>query len=147
MSFKFTKKDFKKIAKALDINDPVVEGNHVRYEIENIIGGRKLTIEIYPELQIGSRVGNLITAYTPFGVMQLHFCTNYIASDELGEVILFAENKDKINGFVIGKNAELTCYANVDKDLIAKDPFKLSGEVIGCAMQLSLTEHKLEEIH
>lgn len=146
MNYKFTKRDFKKIAKALNAKDPITANNHIRIEVEDIISGRKVAMEIYPELEIGDRVGNLVQIFTPLGLFQLHFCTDYVVSEELGEVILFAENGDKISGFVVSKDAGITCYSNVDKSLLSKDPFKLSGEVIGCAMQLALTEHKLAEI-
>jgi hypothetical protein len=145
MSYRFTKKDIHKIAKALGIDKPHHDGNHYRLEIE--AERHSLTLQIYPDLVIGSRNGNLISVTTPFGMMQLHFCTNFITSDELGEVIFFAETKDKISGFAVGKDAGLTSYTNVDKDLLSKDPLKLSGEVIGCAIQLGLTEHILQEIH
>ncbi|MFN3385012.1 MAG: hypothetical protein ACK42Y_00295 [Candidatus Thermochlorobacter sp.] len=146
MSYKFNKKDFKKIAKALAVKEPIVGHNHARIEIEDHVSKRKVSLEIYPELEIGDKVGNLVQAFTPLGLLQLHFCTDYIVSEELGEVILFAENGSKISGFVIGKDAGITFYANVDKSLLSKDPLKLSGEVIGCAVQLALTEHKLAEI-
>ncbi|NTV46339.1 MAG: hypothetical protein HGB11_07420 [Chlorobiales bacterium] len=146
MSYNFTKKDFKKISAALGAPEPTMVGNAAHFEILYEFKQRKLTLEIYPEIQIGDKHGNLVSVYTPVGLMQLHFCTNFIASEELGEVILFAETKDKLSGFIISKDAGLTCYSNVDKDLLSKDPFKLCGEVLGCAIQLSLTEHKLEEI-
>jgi hypothetical protein len=91
-------------------------------------------------------LGNLVQIFTPLGLLQLHFCTDYVVSEELGEVILFAENGSKISGVVLAKDAGVTIYSNVDKSLLSKDPFKLAGEVIGCAMQLALTEHKLAEI-
>ena len=144
MSYRFTQKDVTKIAKALGAKKPVQQGNQYVLEIE--AAKHNLTLQIYPELQIGNRSGNLITVIVPSGMMQLHFCTNFIVSEALGEVIFFAETKDKISGFVIGKDAGLNCYTNVDKDLLSKDLLKLSGEVIACAMQLGLTEHALEEI-
>jgi hypothetical protein len=146
MSHHFTKKDIAKIAKTLSIEEPKKEGNLFRFVVINFISGRKITLEIFPELELGSRKGNLIQVFSPVGLNQLHHCTNFITSEELGEVIFFAEEKEKLTGFIISKDAGLTCYANVDKDILSKDPFKLAGEVIGCAMQLGLTEHKLQEI-
>lgn len=146
MDYKFTKRDYKKIAKALDVKEPMHDGNLYRFEVENFSTKQRLTLEIFPDLAIGSRTGNMVQLYTAVGMMQMHFCTNFVASDELGEVIFFAEAKDKISGFAIGKDAGCSFYANVDKDILSKDPFKLSGEILGCAMQLSLTEVKLDEI-
>jgi len=146
MSYKFLEKDYARIAAALGIKEPDQQENPMRFEIEDTAAQRKITLEIHPELEIGERIGNLITAYTPLGLVQLHHCTDYVVSEELGEVILFAEDREKISGLVISRDAGLTYYCNVDKELLSKDPFKLSGEVLGCAIQLSLTEHKLVEI-
>lgn len=146
MNYQFSKKDIAKIAKTLATEEPKKEGNLFRFIINDYISGRKITLEIYPELMIGSRKGNLIQVFSPVGLNQLHHCTNFIASEELGEVIFFAEEKEKLTGFILSKDAGLTCYTNVDKDILSKDPFKLAGEVLGCAIQLGLTEHKLQEI-
>ncbi len=146
MSYQFSKKDIAKIAKALAVEEPKKEGNVFRFIIKDHISWRKLTLEIYPDLVIGNRKGNLIQVFSPVGLNQLHHCTNFITSEELGEVIFFAEEKEKLTGLILSKDAGLTCYTNVDKDILSKDPFKLAGEVIGCAIQLGLTEHKLQEI-
>ncbi|MGQ9806186.1 MAG: hypothetical protein ACUVRP_08930 [Chlorobiales bacterium] len=146
MIYHFNKKDIAKIAKTLATEEPKKEGNLFRFAINDYISGRKLTLEIYPDLMIGSCKGNLIQVFSPVGLNQLHHCTNFITSEELGEVIFFAEEKEKLTGFVVSKDAGLTCYTNVDKDILSKDPFKLAGEVLGCAIQLGLTEHKLQEI-
>ncbi|ACF14239.1 hypothetical protein Ctha_1782 [Chloroherpeton thalassium ATCC 35110] len=146
MSYKFAEKDYARIAAALGMKEPVQLANPVRFEIEDASSQRRITLEIHAELEIGERIGNLISVYTPLGLVQLHFCTDYVVSEELGEVILFAEDRGKISGLILSKDAGLTYYCNVDKSLLSKDPFKLSGEVLGCAIQLSLTEHKLVEI-
>lgn len=146
MSYIFGETDISKIADTLDVAKPELDGNVYRYQVSDQETGRKITLEIFPEMQIGNRNGNLLAVYTPVGLMQLHFCTNFITSEELGEVIFFAEAKDKLTGFIISKDAGLTCYANVDKDLLSKDIFKLPGEIVGCAIQMGLTEHKLQEI-
>lgn len=143
---RFTKKDIAKIAKTLGIDEPKKDGNAYRFVVRNHVANRTVTLEIYPELDIGGRTGNLAQVFTPVGLTQLHFCTNFIASEELGEVIFFAEDRRKITGFIVSKDAGLTCYANVDIGILSKDPFKLSGEILGCAIQLGLTEHKLQEI-
>jgi hypothetical protein len=63
----------------------------------------------------------------------------FITSEETRRShLLCRRKKKKLTGFIISKDAGLTCYANVDKDILSKDPFKLAGEVIGCAMQTRL---------
>lgn len=143
---KFTKKDIGKIAKTLGVEEPQRDGNLYRFVVKNHVAGRTISLEIFPELDIGRRKGNLVQVFTPVGLMQLHFCSNFVASEELGEIIFFGEGSSKLSGFIVSKDAGIACYANVDKDILSKDPFKLAGEVLGCAIQLGLTEHKLQEI-
>lgn len=146
MSYLFTKNDFEKISQALDAKATVSSDETVRFVVEDQKKRRNIELEVITDIEIGDKKGNLISIYTPLGLIQLHGCTNYIASGELGEVILFAETKDTVSGIVISKDAGITSYTNVQKSLLSKDPFKLRGEILGCAIQLSLTEHKLEEM-
>jgi hypothetical protein len=146
MSYLFTKDDIEKISAALQTEISTRTDESVRFVIQDPKQKRNLELEIIFKLELGEKTGNLVSLYTPLGLMQLHSCTNYIASQELGEVIMFAESKDTVSGLIISKDAGVTTYTNVHKSLLSKDPFKLRGEVLGCAIQLSLTEHKLEEM-
>jgi len=146
MSYTFSKEDYEKISLALEAKMNVGSDQSVRFLIEDQNKQRSVEVEFISEIDLGEKNGTLISIYTPLGLMQLHNCTNYIVSQELGEVILFAEVKETISGFVLSKDAGVTTYTNVQKSLLSKDPFKLSGEVLGCAIQMSLTEHKLEEM-
>ena len=84
MSFEFTEKDFKKLSKVLGV-PAKPKGNNVRYELDNKATGRKLAIEVYPNIRIGSRRGNLVSVYTPSAHLQLHFCSGYVVSEMLNE--------------------------------------------------------------
>jgi hypothetical protein len=146
MSYAFTKKDIKKIADTLGVAIPTsVEGSY-RFVIEDKEKRRRIALSIFPDLQIGGRAGNMAQLEMPIGIVQVHFCTNLVASKELGEVILVAVTKDKISGLAVSSDAGASFYANVDRDLLTKDLLSLKGEVMGCAMQLSLAEHLLDEI-
>ena len=88
MSYKFTDKAFQEIEQVLEAKF-AKRGNQYRAVLLNSEQGRKLSIEIFPDLQIGSQKGNLISVYTPSSHLQLHYCTGYVASDMLGEVTFF----------------------------------------------------------
>ncbi|MFQ3609823.1 MAG: hypothetical protein SNJ55_14405, partial [Chloroherpetonaceae bacterium] len=70
MSYQFSKKDIAKIAKTLAVEEPKKEGNVFRFVVNDYISGRKITLEIYPDLVIGNRKGNLIQVFSPVGLNQ-----------------------------------------------------------------------------
>ncbi len=142
MSCKFNKTDINKIAKTLDV-DPVFEENHVKFILNNEEAGRKLALEIYSQIPIGNTVGNLISVYTSNSHLQLHFCSGYVVSSMLGEVTFIGEDKDKLSGLTIEKQAACSLYSNVDKKLLSGDFTQLGPEVMLSGIALSLTEHLL----
>jgi len=68
---------------------------------------RRLSLEIYPDLPIGSSQGNLISIYTHNTHMQLHFCGGYVPSESLGEVIFFSENKGRVSGVIVERKPDV----------------------------------------
>ena len=82
MKFEFKNKDIAKLAQVLE-SKPKRLGTSVRFEIENKEQRRKLAVEIYSNIDIGNRKGNLISVYTPTAHLQLHFCTGYVGRDYL----------------------------------------------------------------
>ena len=76
MAFKFTAREFRKLSKILGA-PAKAKGNTIRFELEGK-ERRKLSLEIYPDLTIGHRRGNLISVYTPSAHLQLHFCSGCI---------------------------------------------------------------------
>ena len=144
MDFEFTAKAFKEIEKVLETKF-AKRGNQYRAVLLNPAEGRKLSIEIYPNITIGSKKGNLVSIFTPSTHVQLHFCTGYVASDILGEVTFFAEYKDRISGIVVEKQAACSTFTNVDNNLLSGDFEKLAPEVMLSGIALSLTEPLLEK--
>lgn len=144
MDFEFTAKAFKEIEKVLETKF-AKRGNQYRAILLNPAEGRKLSIEIYPNIAIGSKKGNLVSIFTPSSHVQLHFCTGYVASDILGEVTFFAEYKDRISGIVVEKQAACSTFTNVDNNLLSGDFEKLAPEVMLSGIALSLTEPLLEK--
>lgn len=139
MNFTFKKNDFDKIAQVLEIK-PKRIGNNMRFEIENAQQRRKLAVEIYSGISIGSRKGNLVSVYTPTAHLQLHFCTGYVVSKMLGEITFVGESDGKLSGLTIEREGGCSLYANVDRNILSGDFTKLGPEVMLSGIALSLTE-------
>lgn len=136
---KITKKDIEKIASALGVKAKLW-GNNYRMILENKKDGRKVSLEIYPNIPIGKKKGNLISVYTHNTHLQLHFCTGYVVSEMLGEVTFVGEHNGHLSGLIIEKEAGCSLYSNVDSSLLSGDFTKLGPEVMLSGIALSLTE-------
>ena len=143
MSFKFTPEKFIEIEEVLDTKF-VKRKDQYRAVLLNTEKGRKLTIEIYPDINIGENKGNLVSIFTPYTHSQLHFCTGFVASDVLEEVTFFAEYKGHLSGVIVERQAGCSIFTNVDADLLSGDFTKLAPEVMLSGIALSLTEPLLE---
>ncbi len=139
MGFKFKDSDFKKLSRAFGV-PAKHKGNNIRFEIENKATKRKLALEIYPDIRIGAKRGNLISVYTQTSHLQLHFCSGYVISKMLNEVTFISQKDDKISGLIIEKEAGCSLYANVDSSILSGDFTKLGPEVMLSGIALSLTE-------
>ncbi len=139
MLFQFKTSDIQKISHILGAAAKH-KGNNYRFEIENSETGRKLALEIYPNIQIGHRRGNLISVYTPTAHLQLHFCTGYVVSEMLGEVTFVGEERGKLSGLIIEREGGCSLYANVDRSILSGDFTTLGPEVMLSGIALSLTE-------
>ncbi|MCR4438370.1 MAG: hypothetical protein QHJ34_04920 [bacterium] len=140
----FAKKDIDKIAKVLGV-PPKRMTNNYRFLLENKEDGRRLSLEIYPDIPIGEKEGNLISVYTGNTHLQLHFCTGYVVSEVLGEVTFVGEHQGRLAGLIVEKEAGCSLYANVDASLLSGDFTQLGPEVMLSGIALSLTEHLLPE--
>ncbi len=139
MTFEFRQRDIKKLAQVLQTR-PKLIGQCVRFEIENKKQQRKLAMEIYSNIDIGNRKGNLISVYTSTAHLQLHFCTGYVISTMLGEITFVGESDGKLSGLTIEREGGCSLYANVDRDILSGDFTKLGPEVMLSGIALSLTE-------
>ncbi len=143
--FSFKENDIKKIAKVLRVDEYPWEVDHYRLKLTNQEEGRSLILEIYPQVKLGQDKGPLIVVYTSTSHLQLHFCSGYVVSEELGEVTFVAESGGKLSGLVVERGAACSLYANVKSDLISGDFTKLGVEVMLSGVALSLTEGILEK--
>lgn len=135
---KFTKEDAKKIGKILNSNPKLIK-NFYRFTLG------KTTLEIHPNKKIGKRKGTLVSVYTPYSHLQLHFCTAYVLSELLGEVTFLSEYDGKVSGLIVETNGACSLYANLDKEILRQDFTKLEPEVMIPGIALSLGELLLEE--
>lgn len=139
MAFEFKPQDIRKIGKVLGV-EAKVKGNNYRFEIEHAETKRKIAVEVYPNIPIGKRRGNLISVYTSSSHLQLHFCSGYVVSEMLGEVTFIGENEGKLSGLIIERVGGCSLYANVDRTILSGDFTQLGPEVMLSGIALSMTE-------
>lgn len=141
----FTKKDIDKISECLRADDVRKEKDHFRMKVVSDEGRRTLILEIYPEITLGKGKGPLVVVYTPNSHLQLHNCSGYVASEELGEVTFVGESSGKISGLVVEREAACSLYANVIRELLSGDFTKFGVEVMLSGVALSLAEEIIEK--
>lgn len=143
MLFSFSEDDIKSISVALG-TEAKREGNLISFALLDESSGRTLSLEIRTSLSlpedIADRPGNLISVYAHNSLLQIHNCTGFLTSEELGEVIFFARQGGSTSGLVIEKVAGCTLYANVDERLFGKDFTQLPAELIMSSVALSMSE-------
>jgi hypothetical protein len=139
MNSEFTKTDIKKIGSVLGVEGKL-KGNNFRFEFQNTKDHRQLALEIYSNISIGKKKGNLISAYTQNTHFQLHFCTSFVISHDVGEVTFIGESKDKVSAIVVEKEGGCTFYSNVDKSILSGDYRMLAVDVMLAGIALSLTK-------
>lgn len=146
MSFTFSTPDFNNIGQTLGVM-PKEEGQMVRYELSDPASGRKLALEIQPEVRILNAENlSLVTVFASNAFLQLQGCTGFIASEELGEVIFFARRNGATNGLVVEKGAGCSLYANVEDALLNADFTQLPPEVMMSSVALSMTEDLFNDL-
>jgi hypothetical protein len=144
MSFTFKTTHYKTLSKVLGVK-PKVTQNNVRFELENKEHNRKLVLEIYSNIQIGTKQGNLVSVYTPNAHLQLHFCSGFVVSKMLNEITFIGEHNGKLSGLIVEKEAGCSLYANVDRHILSGDFTQLGPEVMLSSIALSLTENILPQ--
>ncbi len=145
MSAVFTKDDADKIAAVIGAREVSFHKDHFRLKVDNREEKRSLALEIYPEASFGKTRGMLVVVYTGNSHLQLHNCTGYVVSEELGEVTFVAETADRLCGLVVEKGAACSQYAAINRELISSDFTQLGVEVMLSGVALSLAEEVLSE--
>jgi len=145
VSKSFSKDDVDKIATVIGAQDVAFHKDHYRLKVDNPEEKRTLALEIYPETALGKTRGMLVVVYTGNSHLQLHNCTGYVISEELGEVTFVAETADRLSGLVVEKGASCSQYAALNRELISSDFTQLGVEVMLSGVALSLAEEILSE--
>lgn len=140
MSDGFTKNDAEKIGGVLGAESVRFEKDHFRLKFDNAEEKRSLVLQVYPEVSLGKTRGMLVVVYTGNSHLQLHNCTGYVVSDELGEVTFVAETQRRLSGLVVERGASCSLYSGINRELISSDFTQLGVEVMLSGVALSLTE-------
>ena len=140
---KFNDEDAKKIAEVLAASKVNKENDRYRIKLTNNEDQRSLSLEIFPETSLGKTRGMLIVIYTGNSHLQLHNCTGYVVSDELGEVTFVSESEGRLSGMVVERGASCSLYAALNRELISSDFTQLGVEVMLSGVALSLAEDVL----
>jgi hypothetical protein len=144
MPLTFTSADIKKIEKVLGTTVHRVSDT-LRFTITGTEPPhRSLVLEVYANIRIGKKRGNMVSVFTENAHLQLHFCTIFVVSESLGEVTFVAEAGDKLSGLIVERGAGCSLFANVDRTLVSGDFTTLAPQVMMSGIALSLTDSFLE---
>jgi hypothetical protein len=141
----FAKKDIDKICACLGAESVRKEKDSYRIRVTSAEGPRTLILQVYPEVALGKGKGPMVVVYTSNAHLQLHNCSGYVVSKELGEVTFVGESAGKISGLVVESQAACSLYANVKRELLSGDFTKLGVEVMLSGVALSLAEEIIEK--
>jgi hypothetical protein len=142
---KFSKQQADKIGGILGADKITEDPDKFRIKVINHEERRTLSLEIFPETTLGKTRGMLVVVYTGNSHLQLHNCTGYVVSEELGEVTFVSESGDRLSGLVVERGASCSLYAALNRELISSDFTQLGVEVMLSGVALSLAEDVLSE--
>jgi hypothetical protein len=141
----FEQNDMNKIGAILGAEKIAFEKDHYRLKVIDSEEQRQLVLEVFPEVTLGKTRGMLVVVYTGNSHLQLHNCTGYVLSEELGEVTFVSETCEKLSGLVVERGASCSLYASINRDLISSDFTRLGVEVMLSGVALSLAEEILSK--
>jgi len=142
---KFEKHEADEVARVIGAGSADWQTDHFRFKVAAEQVGRMLVLEVYPDILLGGKEkGSLIVVYSGGAHLQLHNCSGFVVSEELGEVTFVAEGEGYISGLVVEKEAACSLYSNIARDLISSDFTKLGVEVMLSGVALSLAEEIIE---
>ncbi len=141
---KFEKSQVYDIERIIGADQVEWETDHYRLKVIAEQVKRMLVLEIYPETTLGKTKGSLVVVYAGGAHLQLHNCSGFVLSEELGEVTFVGETEGFISGLVVEKEAACSLYSNIARDLISSDFTKLGVEVMLSGVALSLAEDIIE---
>lgn len=143
MSTTFTQENADAIARILGAEKISKLQDHYRIKVINSEEKRSLVLEIFPETTLGATRGMLVVVYAGNAHLQLHNCSGFVISEELGEVTFVSETSGKLSGLVVEAGAACSLYASINRELISSDFTQLGVEVMLSGVALSLAEEIL----
>ncbi|MCB0717233.1 MAG: hypothetical protein KDD65_02235 [Bacteroidetes bacterium] len=150
MAQALTRENVELIAEALGVPAQGSDTS-VRFELSHDGTARTLTVELYFALELPKDLetagkGVLVSVYGTNSFLQLHRCTHFITSKELGEVIFFARNNGITNGLVVEREAACSLHSNVDDRLLSADFMALPPQLVMSTVALSLTDTLFDDL-
>ncbi len=139
-----------RIAEVLGTTAKVEEGL-ARCDLSHDASGRNMILEIrfdltLPQTLEDHRGAALVTVYAANSFLQLQWCTRFVSSSELGEVIFFSKHQGTTSGLVVEREAACSLYANVDDRVFGSDFMDLPPELVMSSVALSLTDTFFDDI-
>ncbi len=141
----FNKEDIEKIRATIGAGETSWEADHYRLKVVQTEEKRSLVLEIYPDVDLGKNRGTLVVVYTGAAHLQLHNCSGYVVSEELGEVTFVAETANRLSGLVVEREAACSLYSQINRELISSDFSKLGVEAMLSGVALSLAEEIFDD--
>ncbi len=141
----FTKEQIAEIATALGAKKVTHDSESYRIRVGAVDSEEALSLVIYPKTQLGKKRGALIVAYAHGAHLQLHNCSAYVISNELGEVTFVTESSGKLSGIVVERSGFCSLYAELNRDLITGDFTQLGVEAMLSGVALSLVESVIDD--
>jgi hypothetical protein len=141
----FDKEDIEKIRATIGAGETSWEADHYRLKVVQTEEKRSLVLEIYPDVDLGKSRGTLVVVYTGAAHLQLHNCSGYVVSEELGEVTFVAETANRLSGLVVEREAACSLYSQINRELISSDFSKLGVEAMLSGVALSLAEEVFDD--
>lgn len=128
-----------------------VEDGLARMDLQHDGSGRTMILEIRFDLPLPDSLTRhegsaLVSVYAANSFLQLQWCTRFLSSTELGEVIFFAKHKGTTSGLVIEREAACSLYANVDDRVFGSDFMDLPPELVMSSVALSLTDTLFDDL-
>ncbi len=140
-----SKEEAQQIGDVLGAEKITEDKDKFRLKVINHEEKRSLSLEIFPQTTLGKTRGMLVVVYTGNSHLQLHNCTGYVVSEELGEVTFVSESGSRLSGLVVERGASCSLYAALNRDLISSDFTQLGVEVMLSGVALSLAEEILSD--
>ena len=113
---KLKREEAELIGKILGADKVSEEQDRYRIKVSNSEENRSLSLEIFPEIELGKTRGLLIVVYTGNSHLQLHNCSGYVVSEELGEVTEWG-NINQIKE-ILGKGRRVAVAGGITPDRV-----------------------------